>query len=144
MLRLTVHDISPESVYEGTVYTQTVTGELEDGTRVEFEDPTCAFEESDIGSSVRVALRAQSVHDAESQSAQTTAVSPTSTGNVDLHGCVVAVSDDAEHPLELDVGVGTLLAEAENGEVVAAGEWVTVVGARLFLGDVERGSDDTE
>lgn len=144
MLRLTVHEISPDSVYEGTVYTQTVTGDLEDGTRIEFEDPTCAFAESDIGASVRVELRAQSVHEAGSQSVETTAVSPTSTGNVDLHGRVVAVSDDAEHPLELDVGVGTLLAGAENSGAVGAGEWVTVVGARLFLDEVERGADEPE
>lgn len=144
MLRLTVREISPDSVYEGTVYTQTVTGELEDGTRVEFEDPTCAFEESDIGESVRVELRAQSVHEAEAQSTETTAVSPTSTGNVDLHGRVVAVSDDAEHPLELDVGVGTLLADAENSRTLQADEWVTIVGARLFLSEVERGTDGVE
>ena len=144
MFRLTVRKINPDSVYEGTVYTQTVTGELEDGTRIEFEDPTCAFNESDIGASVRVELRAQSVHDAEPQSTETTAVSPTSTGNADLHGRVVAVSDDAEHPLELDVGVGTLLADAASSETLGTGEWVTVVGARLFLDEVERGPDDPE
>jgi hypothetical protein len=144
MFRLTVREISPDSVYEGTVYTQTVTGDLEDGTRIEFEDPTCAFEGSDIGESVRAELRAQSAHEAEAQSTETTAVLPTATGNVDLHGRVVAVSDDAEHPLELDVGTGTLLADAENSQTVGAGDWVTVVGARLFLGEVARGSDEAE
>ena len=143
MLQLTVREISPDSVYEGTVYTQTVTGELEDDTRIEFEDPTCTFEESDIGASVRVELRAQSVHEAESQSSQTTAVSPTATGGVDLHGRVVAVTDDAEHPLELDVGVGTLRADAERSGALRAGEWVTLVGARLFLGKVERRPDES-
>ena len=144
MLRVTIRDTVADAVYEGTVYTQTVSAELVDGSRVEVEDPTCEFEETDIGSTFTVDLRGQSVQAVRGNPEESAGVVPGDAGGVDVHGRVDAVAAGDEHPIEIDVGDGSLRVDVPDEDSVEVGDWITVRGARLFLRSVETEHGDRD
>jgi hypothetical protein len=137
MITVTIQDLTENAVYEERPYMYTVTAETPEGPRILVEASGDTVDEDDIGSTVRIAVEAQSMQPIEITAGSTAKLVPGEYDSVNIHGRVTDIDDDREHPLEISLDGGSLRAYARDSEPVGIGDWVVITGAQLYLYDIE-------
>jgi hypothetical protein len=133
MFTVTIQDLIENAVYEGQPYTYTVIAETSDGIEIPMESSAEEFSKGDIGSKVGIIVAAQSMQPIEVTAETEAKLVPGKFGSVDIHGHVVDIDPDAEHPLEISIDDGSLRAYVRDIDDVETGDWVVISGAQLYL-----------
>jgi hypothetical protein len=137
MITVTIRDLTGSAVYEKRPYTYTVTVETPEGAEIPVEASGDTLDEDDIGSTVRIAVEAQSMQPIEITEESSAKLVPGEYESVDVHGQVTEIDGDADHPLEIRLGDGSLRAYVRDIEPIDVGDWVVITGAQLYLRDIE-------
>lgn len=137
MITVTIRDLTENAVYEDRPYTYTVTVETPEGARIPVEASGDTLDEDDIGTTVRIVVEAQSMQPIEITADSAAKLVPGEYDSVNIHGRVIGIDADEEHPLEISLNGDTLRAYVRDIEPVEAGDWVVITGAQLYLSDIE-------
>lgn len=137
-----IHEIQPGAVYEGVVYDQTVVADLDDGTTIEFFDPTItSISEEMIGKKVAIVLFAQ-VSDIRPSRNSECGIAVNGDDYI-IRGRISNKSvtndwfpDEKAELTEVDFGIGNVLVNPEEVTTFEIGDCVTIHAFRLDIIDV--------
>ncbi|PSP84660.1 hypothetical protein BRC96_04235 [Halobacteriales archaeon QS_6_64_34] len=137
MITVTIRNLTKNAVYEGRPYTYTITVETPEGAKIPVEASGDTLGEDDIGSTIRIAVEAQSMQPIEITADSAAKLIPGEYDSVDIYGRVIGIDADTEYPLEIGLDGGSLRAYVRDIESVDDRDWVVITGAQLYLRDIE-------